>query len=81
MSTTYRIKMSDGQTYQKSASSAGEAIFAALQKYPGRTVAECHSGMTEEEAQAARKQGMDRGAMAGAIFHDIPPHRAIPEEV
>lgn len=79
MSTTYRLVMSDGSTYQKVAASAGEAIYAALNKHPGRTVAKCHSGLTEAEARELQLAG--KGAMPGLTDYDIPPHKAIDEPV
>lgn len=79
MSTTYRLVMSDGSTYQKVAASAGEAIYAALNKHPGRTVAKCHSGLTEAEARELRLAG--KSAMAGLTEYDIPAHKAIDEPV
>lgn len=80
MSTTYRLVMSDGSTYQKVAASAGEAIYAALNKHPGRTVAKCHSGLTEAECADLRKQGKS-GVLPGVIDYEIPVHQAIPEAV
>lgn len=78
--TTYRMKISGGATFRKSAQSAGEAIFAALHKHPGQTVVECYSGMTDEDAQEARRSGIDKAAIAGLIHHDIPPHKPVEAE-
>ncbi len=82
MNTVYRIVMSDGSRLQRNASSAGEAIFGALNLHPGCTVKECHSGMTPEEAEQATKAGK-KGAAAipGAIFYEIPPHKPVERPV
>lgn len=76
MNTTYRLVMSNGERYQRSAQNAGEAMYAALQAHPGNTVARCHSGLTEEEAEDIRKSGK-KGVISGIIEYDIPPHRAV----
>lgn len=80
MTTKYRLVMSDGNTHQKSASSAGEAIYSALVKFPGRTVTKCHSGLTEAEAAEHRAMGKSGpAAMPGFIEYDIPTHNALTE--
>lgn len=68
--------MSNGERYQRSAWSAGEAMYAALLAHPGCTVSKCHSGLTEDEAEDIRKTGK-KGVIPGLIEYDIPPHRAV----
>lgn len=82
MSTTYTMTMNNGETCRYSCASAGEAIYKALHKFPGKTVAKCHSGLTADQANDLRQSGKD-GVMVGFVTHDVPPHQPLvakPEE-
>jgi hypothetical protein len=75
----YRMQLSDGQRIVVEAPSAAMAIGKALRVYLGRTVTECHSGYTEDEA---KQESALRGTkvLPGYIPHDIPPHGPILKE-
>lgn len=75
--TIYTVTMADNKPARITARSAGEAIYQALAKFPGQTVAACHSGLTVEQANALRASGKD--AMAGIISYEVPPHKAMTE--
>lgn len=76
MTTTYTMIMSNGESCRYSASSAGEAIYRALHKFPGKMVAQCHSGLTQEQAENLRQSGKD-GVTPGIVSYDVPLHKPI----
>ena len=78
-STVYRLILSDGTNVDSAHQNAGEAIEGALRRFRGRTVIECYSGMSEDDAKDAR-QTRDKAALPGRIIHDIPRHSAYPED-
>jgi hypothetical protein len=73
--TTYRLTLDNGLRVDIEANSASEAIEKALRENLDRTVAECYSGLTEEDAETARMT-RDKKAIAGLITFDVPPHVA-----
>lgn len=77
--TTYRMQLNDGKHTSVEANSAAEAIEDARWLHRGRTVIECHSGLTETEAHNLNLIDVTRRAMPGYIVHDVPAHDPIPE--
>lgn len=62
--------MSGGRWVDVKASSASEAIYKALDRYRGETVAECYSGSVFMSDKP--------GSMTGQIHYEIPKHSPLP---
>ncbi len=69
MSKPYHIIMSNGDRHQLRADSASEAIYKALDRNRGLTVAECYSGNVDMS-----------GKYSGQINYEVPKHRPLPEK-
>lgn len=80
MQTTYRLTTNDGHRTNIKANSAAEAIEECLWRARGCTVIECHSGLTEQEAETINMIDSTAMAMPGLIHHDIPPHEPVAED-
>ena len=78
--TTYRMQLNDGHRVNIEANSAAEAIEQARWDCRGRTVIDCHSGLTETEAHNIRLVDHTCRAIAGYIAHDIPAHDPVSED-
>ena len=77
--TPYRLTLSDKKKVQIDASNASGAIEKARWEYRGRTVIECHCGLTDEEAVEMRKI-TTKPVLAGFVSFEIPPHAPLTED-
>lgn len=75
----YRMLLSDGMRVVVESESAGTAIGKALRLYPMRTVVECHSGFTEQEA-VLESQLVGTKILPGTISYEIPVHEPLPPQ-
>ena len=77
--STYRIITSDGRKHEIQASSAAQAIEEGRWAYPGKTIKEVYSGLTEEDCESLRRIDREARPMVGIINHEVPPHEPIKE--